>query len=207
VAGVRDAAPHLATYRRLNSALWAAAERGEIRSSQIRNVRFEQLAGAIGLDLDGDGVRAMADAFIAGLGHHGELYPGAREVLDALVEGASLAVISNGLGEVVYARLARLDLSDYFDAVVVSSEVGVAKPGAAIFDAAFERLGSPDRSTALMVGDSLSSDIAGGTAYGIDTCWFNPHRRPHADNDRFTYQIEDLHELVAIVGTGDGISS
>ena len=120
-----------------------------------------------------------------------------------LAAGATLAVISNGLGEVVYARLARLDLSDYFDAVVVSSEVGVAKPSPAIFEAAFERLGSPDKATTLMVGDSLSSDIAGGTAFGIDTCWYNPHHRRPAATDRFTYEVAALAELPAIVGVSD----
>ena len=62
VVGIDDAAAHLATYRRLNNALWAAAERGEIRSNQIRNLRFEQLAGELGLGADaatvaGDGRR------------------------------------------------------------------------------------------------------------------------------------------------------
>jgi len=203
VVGVEDAPAHLATYRRLNNALWAAAERGEIRSNQIRNVRFEQLARELGLDADAATVVAMADAFVNGLGLYGDLYPGALEVLDVLSAGAMLAVISNGLGEVVYARLARLDLSDYFDAVVVSSEVGVAKPSPAIFEAAFERLGSPDKATTLMVGDSLSSDIAGGTAFGIDTCWYNPHHRPPAAADRFTYEVAALAELPAIVGVSD----
>ncbi len=51
-----------------------------------------------------------------------------------------------------------------------------------------------------MVGDSLSSDIAGGTAFGIDTCWYNPHRRQPAAADRFTYEVATLAELPAIVG-------
>jgi 2-haloacid dehalogenase len=204
VVGIDDAVAHLGAYRRLNNALWAAAERGEIRSSQIRNLRFEQLARELELDVDAATVVMMADAFVNGLGHHGDLYPGARDVLDVLVEGATLAVISNGLGEVVYARMARLELSDYFDAVVVSSEIGVAKPSTAIFDAAFERLGAPDKSQSLMVGDSLSSDIAGGTAFGIDTCWYNPHGRVPAETDRFTHQVAALSELPSIVGAGDG---
>jgi len=161
------------------------------------------LADELHLDVDDVTVLAIADAFIAGLAAHGELFPGAREVLVELHHTATLAVISNGLGEVVYARLDRLDLSDYFDAVVVSSEVGVAKPDPAIFDAVFDQLGHPDKATALMVGDSLSSDIAGGRAFGIDTCWYNPHHRQPAAADTLTYEVAALAELPAIVGVSD----
>ena len=114
-----------------------------------------------------------------------------------------LAVISNGLGEVVYARLARLGLSDYFDAVVVSSEVGVAKPNPAIFEAAFERLGSPDKATTLMVGDSLTSDIAGGSAFGIDTCWYNPPPPPTGGGRQVHVRSRRARRAAAIVGVGD----
>ncbi len=196
--GLAAGPDHLAAYRRINEALWAAAERGEIRSSTIRNLRFAQLAEQLGLDTDALTVATMADAYIAGLGEHGDLYPGTRDVLDALTVGARLAVVSNGLGEVVYERMARLDLSAYFDSVVVSSEVGVAKPHPVIFEVAFERLGSPDKRSALMVGDSLTSDVAGGTAFGIDTCWFNWRGHRPGDTDSFTYEIENLDEVLSI---------
>jgi YjjG family noncanonical pyrimidine nucleotidase len=196
--GLTGGPEQLATYRRINDALWAAAERGEIRSSTIRNIRFAQLAEALGLDADAATVAAMADAFIAGLGEHGDLYPGTRDVLDALAVGASLAVVSNGLGEVVYERMARLGLSEFFDSVVVSSEVGVAKPNPVIFGVAFERLGSPDKRSALMVGDSLTSDIAGGAAFGIDTCWLNWRRHRSGADAVFTHEIGNLVEVLSI---------
>jgi YjjG family noncanonical pyrimidine nucleotidase len=198
VAGIDDAIPHLATYRRLNHALWASAERGEIRSSTIRHLRFEQLALELGLDASL--APAMADAFIAGLSEHGDLYPGAREVLETLYGRLTLAVISNGLGDVVHARLERLGIAGFFDAVVVSSEIGVAKPHPSIFDVAFERLGWPPRAGVLIVGDSLTSDIAGGNAYGIDTCWYNPNGRHPAAGDEFTHEIASLTELLDVIG-------
>jgi len=197
-AGVDDPLPYLATYRRLNSALWAAAERGEIRSSTIRNLRFEQLA--IELGLEPSIASDMADAFIAGLSEHGDLYPGARDVLETLNGRVAMAVVSNGLGEVVHARLDRLDVRDMFDVVVVSSEVGVAKPDPGIFDVAFERLGRPDKSATLMVGDSLTSDIAGGATYGIDTCWYNPDGRRPTAGDEFVHEIGSLSEVLDVIG-------
>jgi YjjG family noncanonical pyrimidine nucleotidase len=197
-AGIDDAVPHLATYRRLNAALWAAAERGEIRSSTIRNLRFEQLALELGLDATI--APAMADAFISGLSAHGDLYPGAREVLETLHGRVTMGVISNGLGEVVHARLGRLELRSFFDVVVVSSEVGVAKPDPGMFDVAFERLARPAKASALMIGDSLTSDIAGGTEYGIATCWYNPNGRQPSAGDEFTYEISSLTQLPDVIG-------
>ena len=49
-----------------------------------------------------------------------------------------------------------------------------SKPAREIFDYAFEKFGITDKSSVLMVGDLLSSDMRGGEDYGIDTCWYNP---------------------------------
>lgn len=200
VIGIAEETTHFPVYQRLNTALWAAAERGEIRSSQIRNLRFAQLTDALGLDADEATVAAMADAFVDGLGAHGDLYPGVPELLDRLAGRAPMAIVSNGLGEVVHARLERLAIEDRFDAVVVSSEVGVSKPNAGIFDAAFAALGEPDRRSTVMIGDSLTSDVAGGTGYGIATVWYNRHGIAAGPHDSFTHEIRDLAELDDLLG-------
>ena len=192
-------AEHLATYQRVNNALWAAAERGEIQSTEIRNLRFELLAAELGIAAEAEAVLAVADAFVHGLGAHGDLFPGALDVLEHLAPRVDMAIVSNGLGEVVHARLARLGIGRLFRAVVVSSEVGASKPDPKIFDAAFEVLGRPPKCSTLMVGDSLTSDMAGGRGYGIDTCWFNPDRRQPRPTDVFTYEISDLGDLIGIV--------
>jgi YjjG family noncanonical pyrimidine nucleotidase len=198
--GIDDPDQHFPTYSRLNTALWAAAERGEIRSAEIRNRRFELLLTELDLDADQATVALIADAFVHGLGAHGDLYPGARDVLGEIARRTTVALVSNGLGEVVHARLARLSIDELFDAVIVSSEVGASKPSAAIFDAAFDRLGEPDKTSAVMVGDSLSSDIAGGAAYGIATCWYNPTGRPAGDSaPPITHEISSLTALIDLI--------
>jgi 2-haloacid dehalogenase len=47
-----------------------------------------------------------------------------------------------------------------------------------------------------MVGDSLTSDIRGGTAFGIDTCWYNPNGKIAGPGDRTTHEIRELAELL-----------
>jgi 2-haloacid dehalogenase len=201
VIGIDEHTAHFPIYQRLNTALWAAAERGEIRSSQIRNLRFEQLCAELGLDADDATIAAMADAFVHGLGAYGDLYPGVLDVLDVLdASGAAMAIVSNGLGEVVHARVERLAIADRFDAVIVSSEVGVSKPARGIFDAAFAALGGPNPSTALMIGDSLTSDIAGGAAYGLATAWLNRTGAALGEGHPITHELSTLGDLLPILG-------
>jgi YjjG family noncanonical pyrimidine nucleotidase len=191
-AGVQDAERYLQPYQTINVQLWAAVERGEISPNLVRTGRFERLVAE--QDLDADPLQ-MADDFVAGLGACGELYDGVHEVLRYLSTHATLALVSNGLGEVQRSRIERLGLADYFDVVAISAELGVAKPGIEIFDFVFQSLGSPAKEKAVMVGDNLSADIRGGVNFGIATCWYNPQRRPSNGTDHSDHEIEDLNEL------------
>ncbi len=191
-AGVADPDRHFATYAEINRAMWRAVEAGDMDPSQVRTRRFESFVERLGLDAD---PHSMAEDFVWALGAHGELYPGAAAVLAELATRASLGLVTNGLGDVQRSRLSRLGIGDYFDAVVISSEVGVTKPRSEIFEIAFELLGRPARASAVMVGDSLTSDIAGGHRYGIATCWFNPsgNRSEHAVTP--THEVGSLDAL------------
>jgi len=194
-AGIPDPNGHRPTFGAINKALWRQVEQGELTPDLVGVMRFEQLVARLGVDAD---PKAMSDDYIAGLGANGDLLPGARELLDELAPKATLALISNGIGKVARAKIERLDIDRYFDAIVISGEAGVAKPHAGIFDIVFASLGNPDRSTALMIGDSLTSDIAGGAAYGIDTCWYAPTARL-GTAVHTTYRVESLAEIPRIV--------
>lgn len=197
-AGIADPGRYLPAYDRINRALWARVERGEISPAYVRTARFAQLIAATGIDAS---AQALADAFAGGLGAHGELYPGVRDVLDALVAepAVSLALVTNGLSEVQRARIDRLGLGRYFAAIAISSELGTAKPAPAIFEIALAGLGAPAKSSVLMVGDSLTSDIQGGRNAGIATCWYNPQRRPGSPDGLVDHEITTLDALLAFV--------
>ena len=161
-------------------------------------VRFATLFDQVGVDAD---PVVAGDRYVAALGEHGELYPGTEQALDRLSAQATLGLVTNGIGEVQRARIQRLGLRRWFSSFTISGEVGIAKPNPAIFDLAFADLGAPDRSSSLMVGDSLSSDMAGGVAAGIDTAWFDRNGQS-ADGVPITYRIEALADLVPIVAVG-----
>lgn len=196
-AGVADPRRYLPAYHQINRALWAQVERGEIAATHLRTARFAQLVETTGIAAS---PAALADAFTRGLGAYGELYPGVREVLDALAArpNVSLALVTNGLSDVVHARIERLGLRRYFHTIAISSELGTAKPAPAIFERALAGLGSPAKASALVVGDSFSSDIQGGRNAGIATCWYNPQRRPGGDG-LADHEIATHEALLALV--------
>ena len=110
-----------------------------------------------------------------------------------------MLLLTNGLTDVQRPRFKASTIGHYFEDWVISEEVGVAKPDPRIFDIAFQRLGGPDRREVLIIGDSLTSDMAGGVAYGIDTCWYNPTGRAADPGLAITYQIQDLDQLPGLL--------
>src|SRR5262249_10248049 len=123
--GVVEPARYLAVYQEINRALWTQVERGAITAAHLRTARFSQL-------IENTGIAAspseLARAFEYGLGAYGELYPGVRDVLDALAAepAVSLALVTNGLSNVQRAKIDRLDLARYFRSIAISTEVGAA---------------------------------------------------------------------------------
>ena len=186
-----------ASYREINRQIWLAFERGEISQQELRARRFEQLFAAIGVEEDPE---SFSEVYLRHLADGTDLIEGAEEILEKLSEELGLMLITNGLKDVQRPRLAKSTIHGYFKDVVISDEIGSAKPAPEIFDVAFERMDDPHKDDVLIVGDSLTSDIRGGRDYGIDTCWFNPDRRPREPEVESRYEISSLDELSGIVG-------
>jgi len=185
-----------AAYRAISIDLWSRFERGEIDSQRLRTARFERLIGDFRLDVNPSEVSVH---YIHSLGSERRLLPEAERIVEHLATGFRLLLATNGIADVQRRRFDGSAIRRHFADVVISDEIGVAKPDPGYFDEAFARMGGPARSEVLMVGDSLSSDMAGGGAYGIDTCWFNPGDLHNGSAPRPTYVISRLTELLAIV--------
>jgi len=194
-----DLAQAFARYKQLNSALWKLVEQGQLLPRDVRDRRTIEFCQAYDLDAGADHREVMTERFVNGLGDHGELFSGARELLDGLQGVVAMGLATNGISQVQRAKMARLDLDQYFSAVVISDEVGVAKPETGFFDLLLRDLGDPPRESVLMVGDSLNSDIRGGSNSGIATCWFNPDRNANRTGVRPTYELADLTALPSLL--------
>jgi len=193
---VRFDPAYLSVYQRINRQIWQDFEQGKISAEALRTRRFELLFEAVGVSMDPEQFIA---AYLPNLATQSELTEGALEVVQALDANYRLAIITNGLRDVQRPRLARSAICRHVADIIISEEVGAVKPERAIFDAAFQRMGYPGKDEVLLVGDSLTSDIAGGSAYGIDTCWFNPEGKARRDGPVITYEIRRLTELLEIL--------
>ena len=111
----------------------------------------------------------------------------------------NLVIVTNGLASVQNPRFNNSELKKYFSHIVISEEIGFAKPKKEIFDYTFELLGSTTKESSLIIGDNLSSDIKGGSDYGIDTCWINPQKIENKTDIVPTYEITELNELKSIL--------
>lgn len=183
-------------YGEINGRLWEDFEQGKVSSVRLRVQRFEELGRAMGV---GFLASEFSDRYLLNLGAQAALMEGAEMVIRDLDQEFDLALATNGIASVQRSRLKASKLGPFFGPLVISEEVGAAKPDEKFFGALFDRLERPRKSEVLLVGDSLSSDIAGGVAFGIDTCWFNPTGRNNDAEIRPAYEIRELLELKEIV--------
>jgi len=110
-----------------------------------------------------------------------------------------LYIVTNGVSKTQYKRLRASGLYPLFKDVFVSEDTGSQKPMKAYFDYVFARIANFDVNQALIIGDSLSADIKGGQLAGLDTCWFNPEKKPNHTKIVPTYEIQKLEELYRIL--------
>ncbi|MEL6140406.1 MAG: YjjG family noncanonical pyrimidine nucleotidase [Bacteroidota bacterium] len=182
----------LGIYREINHIVWSEYEDGLMPKHLIRNIRFERLLDRFRVSHDID---ELSLAYRQGLASSHHLMEYATELLEIVSQKYRLGLITNGLQEVQYPRLKNTGIGKYFEVIVVSDEIGVAKPQAAFFNHAFNLMGQPNPSRVLVIGDSPKADIGGALSYGCHACWMkNPGevRKPLTEPH---YTVNNLREL------------
>ena len=127
------------------------------------------------------------------IGHY--FLPGAEAAVEALSKKYKLYLASNGTAKVQAGRLKSANISRFFEEIFVSQELGANKPAPEYFEKCFARIPGFDKRKAMIVGDSLTSDILGGQNAGIATCWVNPARKAGKEGIRVDHEIEALSQL------------
>ena len=177
-------------YQAVNQPLWVDYQNGAITSLQLQHQRFTSWAERLNVK-PGD----LNDAFMNAMAEICAPLPGAVSLLNALKGNVKMGIITNGFTSLQQIRLERTGLREHFDLLIISEEVGVAKPDRRIFDYALEQAGHPDRSRVLMVGDTAESDIRGGMNAEWATCWLNAHQRPLPEGITPDWTVTSLPEL------------
>ena len=183
-------------YHVINRQHWERLEKGELTREQVLQGRFEVLFREMGRRADAAAIARTYEHNLS-IGHY--FLPGAREALDALGKHCRLYLASNGTASVQQGRLTSAGLYPVFEKVFVSQELGFNKPSIEFFNACTRQIPGYDPKKAMMVGDSLTSDIQGGINAGMATCWVNPTHAPGRPDIRPDYEITALSELEGLL--------
>lgn len=181
-------------YHDINDALWKAFDEGKIEKSQIYPERFRRYLEVRGIDGD---YRECNVAYMNHLAQGNHQYPDSRKLLEALrAMGCEIYGATNGETTVQTTRMNTSGLRSLFDGMYISEQMGSQKPAKEYFDMIFAEIGEEKRKRAIMLGDSLSSDMQGGRNAGIATCFFGS---PEKADGRCDYVITELMQFVEIV--------
>ncbi|ADP10168.1 nucleotidase [Erwinia sp. Ejp617] len=182
-------------YQAINKPLWVDYQNGTISALQLQHQRFEGWAAKLDVT-----AHSLNSGFLAAMAELCTPLPGAVELLNALKGKVKIGIITNGFTALQQARLEHTGFSGYFDLLVISEQVGYAKPHPAIFGYALNHMANPPRNRVLMVGDNPDSDILGGINAGMATCWLNQDHRSKPQGINPDWQVSSLTELQTLLG-------
>lgn len=188
-------------FERVNNGLWRQIERGELTFERLIEIRWNAIFEALGIDFDGP---RFEDYFRGRLFSSAVPEPHAVELLEYLSGRYVLCVASNGPYEQQINRLRVGGMHDYFSHFFISSKIGVQKPERAFFDRAFQELRETDApglvpGEAVIIGDSMTSDMAGGAAYGMGTVLYRPGATPGEAIAGVDHVVSDLIEITRLL--------
>lgn len=193
--GVEPTEEILNLYHGINKWHWEQLELGKLTRAEVLVNRFGVLFEKLGVVVDASGCAKVYESNLS-QGHW--FLPGAEEAVNALSKKYRLFLTSNGTAVVQKGRMTSANLYRFFERVFVSQEIGHNKPSREYFEACFARIPGFDREKAMIVGDSLSSDIKGGINAEIKTVWVNPEHKTCGET-KPDYEIEYLSQLEALL--------
>ncbi len=189
-----------------NNKLWHGIEDGTLDFEQLQKIRWNHIFEKLGISFDGP---TFERYFRRCLNESAIEIEGACQMLEELGREYVLCTASNGPYEQQIHRLELADMKKYFSHMFISEDLGASKPAAEFFERAFERLNNTLKEPVkageepvkpeecLMIGDSLTSDVAGGRNAGMKTCYFA--RGKEASGDEADIVVDSLSEIVEML--------
>lgn len=184
------------SYKTMNEEMWRQYELGELTREEVVNQRFGIFFNKIGRQVDS---LAMEQRYRVFLNQGHQLLGNSLQIIQDLSQKVDLYIVTNGTSETQYQRLTDSGLLPYFKDIFVSEDVGSQKPTKAFFDYVFGRIPHFNKKKSVIIGDSLTSDIKGGLAAGIDTVWLSAESVVPDGEIEPTYMIEKLEDIYNIL--------
>ena len=188
-------------FEKINSSLWSQIEQGTLTFEGLMKCRWNLIFKELGIDFDGS---VFEEFFREKLFYSAVPEEGAYDLLKYLSSGYTLCAASNGPYEQQMNRLRLGKMKEYFTHCFISSQIGAQKPDRQFFDYCFKFLrenGFPALipEETMIIGDSVSSDISGGRAYGMRTCLYQKDAAPESGRSGADYVIRYLPDIKNIL--------
>ena len=193
--GIPATEENIAAYSRANKEQWLRLERGETTQKQLRLDRFVNFLAAIGFDAD---PQAMADDFVVRLGQQRWPFAYTQELCRRVSEHMPIYLVTNGIAQVQRSRFSDCLISPYLSGMVISEEVGASKPDPAMLFEALRQAGGIAPEEAILLGDSVTADIAAANNAGIRSILFTNGKEP-PQNHGATWTVQTLEEACALI--------
>lgn len=186
-----------AVYSEINERCWQNFEKGIITQEELRLRRFRELLEHFNLPSDPEATAWAAEAYVEALAHQSILLPGALDAVRRIAEKLPVFILTNGISYVQHGRIDSSPLSPYLSGLLISTEIGAPKPAPDMYLKALEMAGAEPHE-ALMIGDSLTSDIQGTVNAGVPACWYNPKHKAKPKDLLIDYEIDRMEQMAEI---------
>ena len=181
-------------YSQANDAQWKKLERGETTQAKLRVDRFIEFLALTGLQGDPE---ALSEEYMLQLGQQRWPIEGSVELCREVSQHMPIYLITNGIARIQRSRFTQCEISEFVKDMVISEEVGKAKPDPAMIFEALRQAGlSPE--DAVVLGDSVTADIAAANNAGVDSILFTGGKSAPEDHSA-TYAAQTLAEACKII--------
>ncbi|MBT8231334.1 MAG: noncanonical pyrimidine nucleotidase, YjjG family [Saprospiraceae bacterium] len=182
-------------YHEINLEYWEKREAGKISHTELKWKRWHDFFDAHAIDFD---PHHSNDLYFEGIKENPFFVDHADTLLNE-IQDHEMMIITNGLSEVQRPRIEAKRLQDFFEHIVISDEINVAKPQSGFFEHCHDLIDNHQKDRVLVIGDTLKSDILGGNNFGFKTCWYNHYDKPNnsgIEPDFSIHSIKDLKEII-----------
>lgn len=188
---IEDFNDFIATYKTINAKYWSLYNYGKVNKKEVRVNRFIDVFEKFKITSPKKKAEEISIRYLEISPYKTNLFPNTHETLRYLKERYKLHIITNGFHEVQHIKLNQSNLSQYFDLILCSEEVGVNKPNPLVFNTALKKTNA-NAHQSIMVGDNLETDIQGAKNCGIHAVHFNPLLKKSSEK---LSEIQDLKDL------------
>ena len=191
--GVASTNENFELYKKINHDNWQALELGLVTKEVLVVRRFAQFLEAVHAV---GNAQKMNDDYLTALSKKSILFKDTLPLLEKLKgAGKRIFIITNGVTKVQEGRLKDSPILPYLEQVFISEQMNVSKPQKLFFDLVAQKIEGYTPENALVIGDSLTSDIQGANNAGLDCVWLNPENAPNDKGLKVTFEAKSLDEI------------